>query len=177
MSLVFTVSVFICLTLGVCLGLLVRRARLAPRRLPVTTDWLDDLSMERYLPMFRSLDEGDFRLLSRQPGFNPQMAARLREQRWRMVQGYVRSMEVDFGLLSTALKIVMAQALEDRPDLATALIRSQLTFTFGMAAVHLRLLLYRWGFGGVEVASLPKLLEGMRLEVRKFVPAEASARV
>jgi hypothetical protein len=176
MNMVVAVSVLTFLALGVCLGLLVRSFRLTAGKLPVTTDWLDDLSADRYRPMLRSLDEGDFRFLSRQPGFDRQMAARLRAQRLRMVREYVRSMEVDFGRLCTALKIVMAQAGEDRPDLAVALIQNQVAFTFGMAAVQVRLLLYRWGLGGMEFTSLLKVFEGMRLELRNFVPAQAAAR-
>ena len=45
-----------------------------------------------------------------------------------------------------------------------------------MVAIQFRLLLYRWGFGEVEVTSLVKVCDGMRLELRTFVPAEVSGR-
>jgi hypothetical protein len=125
--------------------------------------------------MLRLLDEGDLRFLSKQPGFTPQMAARFRAQRCRILWGYLRSIQVDFVRICTALKIVMAQSRQDRPDLASALVRSQITFTCAMAAVQVRLLLYRWGFGKVEVASLVKVFDGMRLELCTLVPAQVPA--
>jgi len=162
--------------LGVCLWLLLRSARLAAGRLPVTTDWLEDLSTERYRPMLRLLDEEDFRRLSRQPGFTPQMAPQLRAQRCRMICGYLHSMQVDFGRMCTALKIVVVQSQEDRSGLASALLRSQITFTCGMVAVQFRLWLYRWGLGRVEVAGLVKVFDGVRLELRTFIPTAAIGR-
>jgi len=173
---VIAVTSSISLTLGVCLWLLLRSARLVAGRLPVTTDWLDDISAERYRPMLRLLDEGDLRFLSKQPGFTSQKAARFRAQRCRILRGYLRSLQVDFGRICTALKVVMAQSQQDRADLVSALVRSQVTFTCGIAAIHFRLLLYRWGFGKVEVASLLQVFDGMRLELRTLVPAEISAR-
>jgi hypothetical protein len=140
----------------------------------VTIDWLDALSTERYRPMLRLLDEEDLRFLRKQPGFTSQMAARFRAQRCRILWEYLRSMQVDFGRICTALKIVMAQSQQDRSDLASALVRSQITFTCGMVAIQFRLLLYRWGFGKVEVTSLVKVFDGMRQELRTFVPAEVS---
>ena len=140
-NLVAALSPLICLAIGACLWLLVRSARLAASELPTTTDWLEDLSIERYRPMLRLLDEEDLRLLRQQPGFTPRMAARFRAQRCRMVRGYLRSMQVDFARICTALKILMAQSQHDRPDLASALIRTQITFTLGMVAVQFRLFL------------------------------------
>jgi hypothetical protein len=43
-----------------------------------------------------------------------------------------------------------------------------------MVAVQFRLLLYHWGFGKVEVTSLMKVFDGMRLELRTFVPEEVA---
>ena len=174
MNLVVAVSVLIFFALGACLWLLVRSTRLTTGSLPVTTDWLNELSVGRYRPMLHLLDEGDLQLLSRQPGFSPRMVRKLRAQRCQIVRGYLRSMQVDFGRICTALKMILVQSQQDRPDLASALLQSQITFTFGMVAVQFRLLLYRWGLGRAEVTSLLKVFDGMRLELRRFVPVEAS---
>lgn len=83
-------------------------------------------------------------------------------------------MQVDFGRICTALKIVMAQSQQDRSDLASALVQSRITFTCGMAAIQVRLLLYRLGFGKVEVTNLVKVFDGMRLELRTLVPVDVT---
>jgi hypothetical protein len=102
------------------------------------------------------------------------MAAQFRAQRCRIFRMYLTSMQADFGRVSTALKIVMAQSQLDRPDLASTLIQNQIAFTWGMATIQFGLLLYRWGLGTVEVASLLKVFDGMRVELRTFVPASSA---
>lgn len=87
MNFVIAVSALVCLALIICLCLVVRGARLATGKLPVTTDWLDDISIERYRPMLHLLDDEDLRFLRKQPGFTPQMAAGLRGQRCRTFRG------------------------------------------------------------------------------------------
>jgi hypothetical protein len=68
-NLIVAVSAFISLALGIFLWLVVRSARLTATELPVSTDLLDDLSIERYRPMLRLLDDQDLRFLREQPGF------------------------------------------------------------------------------------------------------------
>ena len=51
------------------------------QQLPVTAEWIDELSIERYRPMMRLLDSGDIEFLRAQPGFTPKMVTKLRAQR------------------------------------------------------------------------------------------------
>jgi hypothetical protein len=67
----------------------------------------------------------------------------------------------------------MLQSRHDRPELAEALIRQQITFACSMVAVRCRLLLYGWGVGSVDVTQLVKLLDSMRVELRTLVPASS----
>jgi hypothetical protein len=69
----------------------------------------------------------------------------------------------------------MLQSLQDRPDLAGVLIHNQVMFALSMQSVQLRLLLFRWGICGVDVTSLVKTFDLMRLELRNLVPAEIPA--
>jgi len=137
----------------------------------VTAEWIDELSIERYRPMMRLLDGEDLEFLGSQPGFAPRMAAKLRLQRCQIFRGYLRCLNLDFKRVCTALKVLMLQSRHDRPDLASALVRQQLMFAFGMTMVQSRLFLYRWGVCGVDVTSLVKIFEAMRLELRSLVPA------
>jgi hypothetical protein len=65
----------------------------------------------------------------------------------------------------------MLQSQHDRPDLAAALIRHQLTFASGMVMVHCRLTFYSLGLCGVDVAGLVKSFDKVRLELRTLVPS------
>ncbi len=171
MNVIIGTSIFICLALGLCLWRLACRVALRAEELPVTTDWIDELSLERYRPMLRLLAEDDIRLLKQRPGCTRRMVAKFRAQRCSIFISYLRLMQADFGRISTALKIILAQSQQDRPDLASSLIRSQITFGYGIAVVQFRVLLFRWGFGPVEVAGLVKVFEGMRLQLRMQCPA------
>ncbi len=159
--------------LMLALTLLIRKLAVAGGRLPVTAEWIDDLSIERYRPMMRLLECDDLDFLRSQPGFTPRMEARLRRQRCRIFGGYLRCLSADFGRVCAALKVLMVQSRHDRPDLAAALLRSQARFAFSMAVVMVRVFLYRCGLGSVDVRGLVKIFDNMRPELRSMVPAAA----
>jgi hypothetical protein len=166
-----TILVLLTLVAAATLAWWARRIVSPQMSLPVTAGWIDALSIERYRPMMRLLDSEDLEFLRSQPGFTPHMAAKLRIQRCRIFRGYLRSLSNDFARVCMALKIVLMQSRDDRPDLAKALLRQQALFAASMAAVHVRLFLYRWGLCTADVTGLVKIFDGMRLELQILVPA------
>jgi hypothetical protein len=117
------------------------------------------------------LDGGDLEFLRSQPGFTPRMATKLRVQRCQIFSGYLRCLNGDFQRVCAAIKILMLQSRQDRPDLAGLLVQQQVRFACGMGLVYARLFLYRYGLSGVDVTSLVKNFDQMRLELRSLVPA------
>jgi hypothetical protein len=91
------------------------------------------------------------------------------------LQEYLRHLDYDFKRICMALKVLMVQAEHDRPDLASVLLRNQLTFAYGMTVVQLQLVFYRYGVGTVDVTDLVKLFDGLRLELRTLVPVDSWA--
>ncbi|MBZ5725219.1 MAG: hypothetical protein LAP87_09505 [Acidobacteriia bacterium] len=168
-----TISILACLGLLLALFLLVKSA-FRGSTLPLTAEWISELSIECYRPMMRLLDGGDLEFLRSQPGFTPAMATKLRMQRCRIFQGYLRCLSADFGRVCAAMKMLLVQSRSDRPDLAGILLQRQLMFAWGMAAVQVRLHLYRWGVCGVDVTNLVKIFDLMRLDLRSMVPASVS---
>lgn len=130
--------------------------------LPPTTAWIDEFSVDRYRPMLWLLKETDVR--------SPRPPSSVRRERCRSLRGYLRSLATDFNQILAALKLVMAQASSDRPDLASLLIRSQASFAVYLLLAHVQLLLYAFGIGRVDVGALLNVVEGMRLELRTLVP-------
>ena len=147
----------------------------SPQPLPLTADWIAELSVDRYGPMLRLLNQEDVDFLLTQPGFTPEMASRFRRQRCLLFQAYLRCLDADFRRICTALKILLVQSKHDRPDLASVLLRSQLDFACAMMTVQFRLQCYRHGLGSVAVRDLVKLFDQMRLELRALVPADSVA--
>jgi hypothetical protein len=174
MEYVLAISIVTFLALAVALFLLVRKMSFNGSCLPLTAEWIDELSMERYQPMLRLLDGRDLEFLRSQPGFNSQMVSKLRVQRCQIFRGYLRCLNGDFQRVCSAIKILMLQSRKDRPDLAGLLVQQQMSFACGMAMVYFRLFLYRWGLCGVDVTGLVKNFDQMRLELRSLVPATLS---
>ena len=175
MNLIVAGSSVVCAGLLVLLVVLVRKNTRGRSRLPVTAAWIDELSVERYRPMMRLLDNQDVEFLRCQPGFTAGMIKRLRAQRAMIFGEYLRCLRDDFQRVCFALKLLMLQSRRDRPDLAAALVRQQMLFTVAMVQARIRLLLYRAGICGVDVSDLVQIFDGMRLELRSLVPSTAGA--
>jgi hypothetical protein len=177
----YIMDLLIALSIPAGLGLsavvvLARKLASTDTSLPLTAEWIDELSIERYRPMMHLLDAGDLEFLRSQPGFTPAAAAKLRLQRCQVFHEYLRSLRTDFQRVCTALKLLMLHSRYDRPDLAGVLVHQQLMFECGMVLVRFRLFLYRFGLSGVDVADLVKIFDRTRLELRRLVPATAAAR-
>jgi hypothetical protein len=175
MNLLVAASILACILAGAGLVMLIRKIASPAVALPATASWIEELSVERYRPMLRMIDSAEFRFLCDQPGMTQKEVAQMRKQRCRIFRGYLRSLSGDFNRVCTAIKILMLHANTDRPDLAQVLLRSQFTFAFGLAQVHVRLVLFGLGIGTVSVESLLEPLKNMQLELRTLVPATMAA--
>jgi hypothetical protein len=162
---------FVCAGLALILWSSLHRLTACGGTLPVTPEWIDTLSIDCYRPMMRLLDTGDVEFLRAQAGFTPAMVRQLRSQRVQVFKGYLRFLRLDFNRICAAIKLLMVQSRRDRPELAEALVRHQFLFLSGMLMVRFRLLLYRLGMGRVDVASLVRIFDVTRAELRSLVPA------
>ena len=163
--------------IAVASGFVSTMRRAAPRSKtpPVTANWIEELSVERYRPMLRLLDPDELQKLGFEPGLTPDAISELRAERCRIFRQYLRSLRADFKRVCGALKIVMAQASKDRPDLASILVRSQARFALGGALLELRLALFMWGIGGVDVSPVLAVFEGLRTQLRAAAPSGVRA--
>jgi hypothetical protein len=166
-----TIFMIILVALVLGIGALVRLLGSTDRSLPVTAEWIDDLSTDRYRPMMRLLDSRDIEFLRSQTGFTPKMESRMRAQRCQIYRGYLRCLNMDFQRVCTALKLVLVQSEQDRPDLSSVLLQNQILFATGLLAVHFRLILYGWGICTVDADGLMRIFDGMAIELRHLVPA------
>lgn len=170
------IAILVLCTVGFAGALIYAFRRVAAgSQLPVTVEWMETLSVERYRPMLRLLDQDDLSFLKSQPGFNPAMAGRLRRQRCNIFNGYLKNLAADFQRTCSALKLVMLHAQTDRPDLSAALLRAQAAFALGLLQVEVSLALYRLGVASVDVSGLVKLFDGMQIELRSLVPTSAES--
>jgi hypothetical protein len=99
------------------------------------------------------------------------MEAKLRAQRCQIFRGYLRCLDMDFQRVCMALKLVLLHSEQDRPDLSALLVHHRIMFATGLLAARFRLFLYRWGICTVDVTSLLRIFDVMRIELRTLVPA------
>jgi len=175
MDLVLVVAALICLAMGAAVVFLFRKLLAGAKTLPVSADWINDLSVMRYRPMERLLDEEDYRFLASQSGCDRRMLRRIRSERRKLFRGYLACLNQDFKRVCGALRLLMMYSAQDRRDLATILYKQQARFALGMLAVQWRLALHACGLGTVEVHGLVSAMESMRLELRQIVPIETAA--
>jgi hypothetical protein len=171
LMIVLTLTAIVVLALVAATVLLIRTIGSRGQSLPVTADWISDLSVEHYKPMLRLLDSADIEFLRSQPGYTRDMESKLRAQRCQVFRGYLRSLTSDFQRVCIALKIVMVQSEQDRPDLASVLMHQQVLFATSLLGIHFRLALYRWGICTVDVTNLVRIYDGMRIELCNMVPS------
>lgn len=174
MDIVLGSAAFICLAVVAALVLMFRRLIAGPKTLPVSVDWISELSAARYRPMQRLLDEEDYTFLANQPGCDRRLLRRMRSERRRLFRGYLACLGRDFGRVCAALKLLMVHSAHDRPDLAGIIYKQQALFAFGVLGVQWHLMLHACGIGNVDVRGLVRAMEFMRLELRQMVPVESA---
>lgn len=172
---VVVLAILILAVLAAALVVLARNVGSNGRSLPVTAEWIDELSVERYRPMLRLLESSDLEFLRSQPGYTRRMESKLRAQRCQIFRGYLRCLNTDFRRVCTALKLVMVQSRQDRPDLASVLVHHQVMFTSAMIAVQVRLFLYQIGVCTVDSSRLVEIFDVMRIALRNMMPAAMAA--
>jgi hypothetical protein len=168
---VLTILIIILAALILGIAAVVRSLGSTDRSLPVTAEWIDDLSTDRYRPMMRLLDSRDIEFLRSQAGFTPEMESRMRAQRCQIFRGYLRCLNMEFQRVCTALKLVLLQSEQDRRDISAVLLHNQVLFATGLLEVNFRLILYRWGICTVDAGALMRIFDGMAFELRHLVPA------
>ena len=172
MGLLILMILCTCSVAGVAVALAVRKVASPKSAHPLTVEWLEELSVERYRPMLRLLDDRDVRALERRD-IEPEKVAAFRRERTRIFREYLKRLHGDFASICLALKVVMLQAEVDRPDLASTLVRAQMRFALGIITVQAHVVLYELGIGNVDIRGLLTLFDSMRLELRTLTPESA----
>jgi hypothetical protein len=121
--------------------------------------------IDRYEPMMRLGSEEDFEFLARQPGYRPEIGARLRSARRRIFRMYLRDLASNFSRIHAAARRLVADLPEHHADLVALLIRCQLTFWRRILMIEIRLLLPDPKLPKLDLPALIEPLESIRLRV------------
>lgn len=142
----------------------------------ISPRWFAGFSTVRYRPMERILGEADYRFLAAQPDVDGKTLRAFRAQRRGILRAYLRDVASDFERLHAAARVLLLTSIEDRPDLAMALLKLRATFVYAMLAIQGRLALDALGFRGLDVRPLVEAVDRMRGQLVTLIPAPVSSR-
>jgi hypothetical protein len=174
MTFVIGIATIFCLFLAGMFFLVCRKLT-ADANLPAEEDWLQHLSPLRYRPMERLLDAGEYQRLEAHPALTPKMRKRIRSRRVRLFREYLDCLSLDYRRACKAVKMLMVQSAQDRPDLAALLVRQRFTFSLRLVMAETSLTLHGLGVGSVDTAKLVAALDSMRLELNSLLEARPAA--
>jgi hypothetical protein len=149
-------------------GLLFRQLASRSNDQAFTAEWFESFSLDSFAPMERLLDRSDFEFLAKQPGYRPEIGARLLKERKKLFLGYLRLLIGDFNQLLRIARLMIVYSAEDRAEFAKLLWRQQVTFYFAVCALRLRVALYPMGWTSLDVSRLMQALENMRSQVSQL---------
>lgn len=170
MSILIGIATVFCLCLAGSI-ILVCRKLVVDAHLPAEDDWMQQLSPQRYRPLERLLDEREYARLKAHPAISPKMLRSMRSRRIRIFRDYLSCLSVDYGCVCKTIKLLMVQSAQDRPDLASLLVRQRVTFTLRLMTAEFCLTLHALGIGGVDATKLVAALDGMRLQLNCLMAA------
>jgi hypothetical protein len=165
----FSVSL---LAIGGCLTVMIARLSKTAADSSVSLEWLDDFSLEKYSVMDRLLDESDFAFLSAQPGYQPSIARRLREERRGIFREYLRQLNRDFNNLVALVQLMVVYGQQDQSALASALWRQRIMFAKSIMLIELRMTLAPLGVPVTGVQGLLTSLGSLQAQAFSLVPSE-----
>jgi hypothetical protein len=120
----------------------------------------------RYRVMEQLLDEADQNLVA--CAGDREAEHKFRQQRVRILHGYMQQLAEDFNSICKATKVLMVNSEVDRPDIAGSLMKQQLLFSFLLMLVELKLIVFGFGWRGVDLSSLTRTLNGMRAQLQSL---------
>lgn len=137
----------------------------------VTPEWLEEFSASRYRPMERLLSSEDFDFLASQPGFEPQIAKKLRNERKVIFRSYFNSLIQDFNRLHITARAVIAHSKTDQSHAAAQLMRLRFAFSLAVLRTEVSFALYRMGVGSMNSRAVVAYLEEMSAQVHSLATA------
>ncbi len=129
-------------------------------------DWEGIFCPSRYRAMERLLDESDQDFLHAQAAVSAKMEKKFRKARVTLFRAYMHQLSDDFHRVCKALKILMVHAQAERHDLAGLILKQQFQFSVTMMTTEVQLMLYSWGWAGVDAQALLEPLTTVRTQLQ-----------
>jgi hypothetical protein len=135
--------------------------RFATRRsVEPTLEWFSEFDFSRYSTLPKLFSPEDFDFLRSQPGYQPELGSRLRSERLKIAEGYLRELERDIRMLLALATRACAHATSPEEDISGFLLKQEIAFIFSLARIRIQLSLMKAGL--VKQVSFEAFLESLR---------------
>jgi hypothetical protein len=115
------------------------------RDIEPTREWFESFDFSRYQALIQLFAPQDFEFLKSQPGYMPQLLARLRADRLAIAESYLNELQGDVRLLLNFANQASAGAGMDAGDFSAFLLKQELRFAVNIARLRCELALMKIG--------------------------------
>jgi hypothetical protein len=122
----------------------VRRFYLA-RNLEPTYEWFEAFDFGRYQALVKLFAPQDFDFLRSQPGYTPELSARLKSDRLKIAESYLNALQTDVRLLLNFANRASGAGGVEADNFSAFLLKQEFRFTATMARLRCELALMKIG--------------------------------
>ncbi len=131
-------------------------------------------SFERYQVMERLLSSHELHFLASQPD-GARDVRKWKRDSVKIFRLYLGELTADFDALHAMARRMVAESETESAEMASTLVRQQVAFFQARLSLEVRVVLFQWGMGTVDVAPLLQMVEKMRLDLSQLTPAVAQS--
>jgi len=124
-----------------------------------------------YRPLHRLFSPDEFKFLSGEKGFRPEMKRRLRKQRRKVMALYMRRLRSEFDTVRQLCRALVP--VSEDPNFGILVTRQLLAFHVLYWGIHLRSLLSSWGMAQVDAAPVLAPLRTLQEAGRRVLASPA----
>lgn len=146
------------------------------RQVSPSPEWLQEFNLSRYDALTRLFHPDDYEFLARQPGYTPELSARLRSERLEIAKAFLEQLEHDARLLINFANQSMATAVDDAGNFSGFVLKQEIQFGIRLALLRFQLGLMERGL--IHRIQFDRLLSSIRplaLQSRALMTVSAGA--
>jgi hypothetical protein len=135
------------------------------RQPELNADWLNGFDFSRYTVLTNLFHPRDFEFLKSQPGYAPELSARLKSDRLKIAESYLSQLERDVRRLLNFANYAAAHSPADHDELSAFLLKQEVRFTLTLLVLRMEITLMKLGlwrhisFDGLIESLRPLLLQ------------------
>lgn len=130
------------------------------RQPETNSDWLSEFDFSRYAVLANLFHPSDFEFLKSQPGYSPDLSARLKADRLKIAESYLSQLERDVRRLLNFANYAAAHSGVDHDGLSAFLLKQEARFTLTLLVLRTEMTLMKLGVW--HQISFDGLLESLR---------------